>query len=104
MHKITDAGLSVSNDVDTIGASRRAVDNGEEYMSRSGRTKSAAGGLAQRRAQGGDTTGARQVSVWEDDPETGVQVARPLPDPSKGPLACDFPAKAPAPGRRTGTP
>jgi hypothetical protein len=73
-------------------------------MSRSARTKSAAGGVAQRRAQDSDTTRARQISVWEDDPETGVQVARPLPDPSKSPLAYDFPAKAPAPGGKPGTP
>jgi len=74
-------------------------------MSRSARTKSAAGGLAQRRAQGSERTGGRhQISVWEDDPETGVQAIRPLPDPSKGPLAYDFPERAPSPGGKAGTP
>ena len=49
------------------------------------------------------TAAAQQVSVWEDDPEPGIQVTRPLPDPSKQPLAYRFPAKAPAPGGQPGT-
>jgi len=49
------------------------------------------------------TAVAQQVSVWEDDPEPGIQVTRPLPDPSKQPLAYRFPAKAPAPGGQPGT-
>jgi hypothetical protein len=43
------------------------------------------------------------VSVWEDDPEPGVQVTRPLPDPSTRPLAYRFPGSAPAPGGQPGT-
>ena len=50
------------------------------------------------------TTGAQQVSAWEDDPEPAVQVTRPLPDPSKRPLAYNFPGRAPAPGGQPGTP
>src|SRR6516225_8836828 len=50
------------------------------------------------------TAGAQQVSVWEDDPEPAVQVTRPLPDPSKRPLAYSFPGRAPAPGGQPGTP
>ena len=49
------------------------------------------------------TAAAQQVSVWEDDPEPGIQVARPLPDPSKRPLAYNFPGRAPAPGGQPGT-
>jgi hypothetical protein len=45
----------------------------------------------------------QQVSVWEDDPEPAVQVTRPLPDPSKRPLAYRFPGRAPAPGGQPGT-
>ncbi len=49
-------------------------------------------------------TPAQQVSVWEDDPEPGVRVTRPLPDPTKRPLAYNFPGRAPAPGGAPGTP
>ena len=46
---------------------------------------------------------AQQVSVWEDDPEPGVRVTRPLPDPAKRPLAYNFPGRAPTPGGAPGT-
>ena len=46
---------------------------------------------------------AQQVSVWEDDPEPGVRVTRPLPDPAKRPLAYSFPGRAPTPGGAPGT-
>ena len=46
---------------------------------------------------------AQQVSAWEDDPESGIQVTRPLPDPSKRPLAYNFPGRAPTPGAQPGT-
>jgi hypothetical protein len=49
------------------------------------------------------TAAVQQVSVWEDDPEPAVQVTRPLPDPSKRPLAYRFPGRAPAPGGQPGT-
>ena len=48
-------------------------------------------------------TPAQQVSVWEDDPEPGARVTRPLPDPAKRPLAFTFPGRAPAPGGAPGT-
>ena len=48
-------------------------------------------------------TPAQQVSVWEDDPEPGVRVTRPLPDSAKRPLAFTFPGRAPAPGGAPGT-
>jgi hypothetical protein len=48
-------------------------------------------------------TPAQQVSVWEDDPEPGVRVTRPLPDPAKRPLAYVFPGRAPTPGGAPGT-
>ena len=48
-------------------------------------------------------TPAQQVSVWEDDPEPGVRVTRPLPDLAKRPLAFTFPGRAPAPGGAPGT-
>jgi hypothetical protein len=37
------------------------------------------------------------ISVWEDDPESAVIVARPVPDLKKTPLAYNFPAHAPKP-------
>ncbi len=46
---------------------------------------------------------AQQVSVWEDDPEPGVRVTRPLPNPAKRPLAYNFPGRAPTPGGAPGT-
>lgn len=49
------------------------------------------------------TTATQQVSVWEDGPEPAVQVTRPLPDPSKRPLAYSFSGRAPAPGGQPGT-
>ena len=60
-------------------------------MARSARSRSSA------------PTPAQQVSVWEDDPEPGVRVTRPLPDSSKRPLAFTFPGRAPAPGGAPGT-
>jgi hypothetical protein len=60
-------------------------------MARSARTRSLA------------PTPAQQVSVWEDDPEPGVRVTRPLPDPAKRPLAYNFPGRAPTPGGAPGT-
>jgi hypothetical protein len=65
-------------------------------MARSARPRGAA---TQRNA----AAAAQQVSVWEDDPEPGVQVTRPLPDPSKSPLAYNFPGRAPTPGGQPGT-
>jgi hypothetical protein len=38
------------------------------------------------------------ISVWEDDPASGVLVSRPVPDPAKTPLAFGFPPNPPAPG------
>ncbi|RUX09020.1 hypothetical protein EOA30_04950 [Mesorhizobium sp. M8A.F.Ca.ET.059.01.1.1] len=42
--------------------------------------------------------GINSVSVWEDDPETGVLVSRPIPDVANKPLAFGFPKPAPKPG------
>lgn len=45
------------------------------------------------------------VSAWEDDPGNGVRGPRPVPDPSKRPLAFSFPKPAPSPGLyQPGTP
>ncbi|WP_156788637.1 hypothetical protein [Mesorhizobium amorphae] len=41
--------------------------------------------------------GSNSVSVWEDDPGTGVLVSRPIPDLSRKPLAFGFPKPAPKP-------
>ncbi|MER9331154.1 hypothetical protein [Mesorhizobium sp. M0488] len=41
---------------------------------------------------------SKSVSVWEDDPGTGILVSRPIPDLSKKPLAFGFPEPAPKPG------
>jgi hypothetical protein len=60
-------------------------------MARSARTRSPAPAPAQ------------QVSVWEDDPQPGVRVTRPLPDPAKRPLAYNFSGRAPTPGGNPGT-
>ena len=63
-------------------------------MARSTRPRDAA---TQRNAV--TTAATQQVSVWEDDPEPGIQ---PLPDPSKRPLAYNFPGRAPTPGAQPG--
>lgn len=44
-----------------------------------------------------DAGGSNSVSVWEDDPGSGVLVSRPIPDLSKKPLAFRFPKPAPEP-------
>jgi hypothetical protein len=67
-------------------------------MPRSSRTRT-----TRTQDTGGTAAAVQQVSVWEDDPEPGVQVPRPLPDPSKRPLAYRFPGTAPAPGGKSGT-
>jgi hypothetical protein len=41
---------------------------------------------------------AATVSVWEDDPATGVLVSRPVPNIGKTPLAYRFPSPGPASG------
>jgi hypothetical protein len=76
-------------------------------MSRSARTKRTprAARTTTTRTQdtGGTAASVQQISVWEDDAESAVQVSRPLPDPSKSPLAYDFSGNAPAPGGKPGT-
>ena len=42
-----------------------------------------------------------QINAWEDDPEPGVEIARPVPDLSQKPLAFSFPEPAPAPDAYT---
>lgn len=37
------------------------------------------------------------ISAWEDDPGNGVRTTRPVPDPSRRPLAFSFPKPKPAP-------
>lgn len=48
---------------------------------------------------------ATSVNAWEDDPETGVMITRPVPDLAKKPLAFSFPKPAPQPDQyHPGTP
>src|SRR5436305_14149764 len=41
--------------------------------------------------------GRSNVNAWEDDPESGVEVSRPVPELSHKPLAFSFPNPIPAP-------
>jgi hypothetical protein len=47
--------------------------------------------------KGAAAPGAGSISVWEDDPGSGLLVSRPVPDISKKPLAFSFPTPAPKP-------
>ena len=48
---------------------------------------------------------ATNISAWEDDPEPGVLITRPVPDLAVKPLAFSFPAPAPKPDQyHPGTP
>src|SRR5436190_4659836 len=53
----------------------------------------------------GPATQDAAISVWEDDPGSGVLVSRPVPDIAKKPLAFSFPASARKPAiYQPGTP
>ena len=59
--------------------------------------------MAKRGTPKAQTTGA--ISVWEDDPGSGILVSRPVPDVSRAPLGFSFPTPVPQPGvYKPGTP